>query len=126
MPLLLILDQGLPRDTVTFVRESGQDCVHVGELGMAHAEDTEIVKLARDRGAVIVTQDADFHALLATSMATGPSVIRLRLQGLDGRGVAGSIARVTERFGEELAKGCLITVKPKKTTCHLLPTGSSD
>ena len=126
MRLILILDQGLPRDAAAFVRENGQDCVHVGELGMARAEDTEIVQLARDRGAVVVTLDADFHALLATSLASGPSVIRLRLQGLDGRGVAGYIARVTERFGEELAKGCLITVKPKKTTCHLLPTGSAD
>jgi predicted nuclease of predicted toxin-antitoxin system len=38
--------------------------LHVGVLGMARAE---IVTFARDNGATIVTLDADFHALLATS-----------------------------------------------------------
>ena len=120
----LILDQGLPRDAAVHLRQHGLDCAHVGELGMARAEDTEIVTFARDQKSVIVTLDADFHALLATSMASGPSVIRLRLQGLDGRDVAEYVARATARFAAELATGCLITIKPKKTTCHMLPTGS--
>jgi predicted nuclease of predicted toxin-antitoxin system len=122
----LILDQGLPRDAATLLREDGWDCVHAGELGMAGAEDTEIVTVARDRHAVVVTLDADFHALLATSLASSPSVIRLRLQGLDGAGVAAFIRKVAGRFSAELGKGCLITVKAKKTTCHMLPAGSGD
>jgi predicted nuclease of predicted toxin-antitoxin system len=120
----LILDQGLPRDAAAFLRQNGWDCVHVGELGMARAEDTEIVQFSRDRNAVIVTLDADFHALLATSMASGPSVIRLRSQGLDGQAVATYVIRTAQRFAAELGQGCLITVKSKKTTCHLLPTGA--
>lgn len=91
---------------------------------MARSEDTEIVTFARDQESVIVTLDADFHALLATSMARGPSVIRLRLQGLDGAAVAGYVANVAGRFAAQLKAGCLITVKSKKTTCHMLPTGT--
>jgi predicted nuclease of predicted toxin-antitoxin system len=81
----LVLDQGLPRDAAAVLREQGWECDHVGELGMSGARDTEIIELARARAAVIVTLDADLRALLATSGAFRPSVIRLRLQGLDGK-----------------------------------------
>jgi predicted nuclease of predicted toxin-antitoxin system len=90
---------------------------------MARAEDTEIVRFAREHGSVVVTLDADFHALLATSMARTPSVIRLRLQGLDGAEVAAHVSKVSVHFAAELAAGCLITVKSNKTTCHKLPAG---
>jgi len=88
---------------------------------MSKCEDTEIVQVARERNAVIVTLDADFHAILAVSMASRPSTIRLRLQGLDGAQVAEFVMEVLARFQEELQRGCMITVKPRKTTCHMLP-----
>ena len=122
----LLLDQGLPRDAAALLRQEGWDCQHVGELGMARAEDTDIVKFARAHDLAIVTLDSDFHALLATSNASAPSVIRLRLQGLDGADVASRVASVVVRFAGDLAGGCLITVKSNKTTCHRLPTGGGD
>jgi predicted nuclease of predicted toxin-antitoxin system len=97
----------------------------VGELGLSCAEDTEIVKLARNQRAVIVTLDADFHALPATSGASRPSVIRIRLQGLEAKSVAAVVVRVMGRFPVELEAGCLITVKLRRTTCHMLPTADS-
>lgn len=117
----LVLDQGVPRDAARLLRANGFACEHVGELGMSRAEDTEILELARQRQATVITLDADFHMILAVSAATGPSVIRLRLQGLDGAKVADLIAQVVERFTQELRRGCMITVKPRKTTCHKLP-----
>jgi predicted nuclease of predicted toxin-antitoxin system len=122
----LLLDQGLPRDAAALLRNEGWDCLHVGELGMARAEDTAIVEFAREHDAAIVTLDADFHALLATSRASTPSVIRLRLQGLGGADVATHVAKVMARFATELAAGCLVTVKSNKTTCHRLPTGGGE
>lgn len=117
----LILDQGVPRDAAVLLRSAGFWCSHVGELGMSRAEDAEILELARERRAVVITLDADFHAILAVSGSPGPSAIRLRLQGLDGGKVAKLVAQLVGRFVVELGQGCLITVKANKTTCHKLP-----
>jgi predicted nuclease of predicted toxin-antitoxin system len=67
-----------------------------------------------------------FHAILAVSRATAPSVIRIRMQGLDTLAVAGLIQRVIADYIEELSRGSLVTVKPNKTTCHKLPIGGVD
>ena len=79
--IALVLDQGVPRDAALLLRDLGMDSTHVGDMGMAKAEDTAILEFARLREAVVVTLDSDFHAILANSGAEGPSVIRIRKQG---------------------------------------------
>ena len=81
-------DQGLPRATVQHLQGMGLQSVHVGNLGLAAATDEAILNAGRDRGAIVVTLDSDFHTLLARSKASAPSVIRIRIQGLKGDGVA--------------------------------------
>ena len=76
----LILDQGVPRDAASLLRKLGYECTHVGEPGMSRAADQEILAWAAGENATVVTLDADFHAILAVSRATGPSVIRLGSQ----------------------------------------------
>jgi predicted nuclease of predicted toxin-antitoxin system len=49
--------------------------------GLATARDAKIIDFARQRGWIVATLDADFHALLALSGATGPSVVRIRIEG---------------------------------------------
>ncbi|MGD0772636.1 MAG: DUF5615 family PIN-like protein [Candidatus Solibacter sp.] len=75
----------------------------------------------RSCNSVVVTLNADFHAILAVQNAATPSVIRVRLQGLGGAAIAALVCQVLERYGGELRTECMIAVKPRKTTCHLLP-----
>jgi len=51
---------------------------------MSTASDAIIVRYARENGFVVVTLDADFHALLALSGADAPSVIRIRRLPISG------------------------------------------
>jgi predicted nuclease of predicted toxin-antitoxin system len=46
---------------------------------MSTAADEEILGFALSKNGVVVTLDADFHAILASG-AVGPSVIRIRIQ----------------------------------------------
>lgn len=79
----LLLDQGLGRVAAELLRHAGHDAVHIGELGLPRARDEQIVEIALREGRTIATFDGDFHAMLAVSNASGPSVIRLRVQGAD-------------------------------------------
>ena len=101
----------------------GYSCTHVGELGMWAAADREILRWAAGQQATVVTLDADFHAILATSAAHGPSVIRIRMQGLDAAAVVETIRNVLMTCRGELEQGSLVTVKARKITCHKLPIG---
>jgi hypothetical protein len=71
----------------------------------------------------VVTLDADFHAILAVSGASGPSVIRVRRQGLNALAVVELVENVVADFGFDLACGSLVTVRVNKATCHKLPIG---
>lgn len=125
MSVILVLDQGVPRDAAGRLRDLGYECIHVGEVGMSAAGDEEILGLALGKNAIIVTLDADFHAILAVSGATGPSVIRIRIQGLRAMEIADCVRLVSTRFESDLIAGSLVTVKSRKTTCHRLPIGCS-
>ena len=93
---------------------------------MSKAADDEILAWSLGKGALVVTLDADFHAILAVSGAAGPSVIRLRIQGLDGQEVVLLVQKVLARFGSDLSGGCLVTMKAHRITCHRLPIGVCD
>jgi predicted nuclease of predicted toxin-antitoxin system len=76
----LLLDQALPRTTASLLGAAGIDTLHVGEIGYATADDVDILQRGREDQRVIVTLDADFHALLALRR----SLTAYALKGLDG------------------------------------------
>ncbi len=120
--IYLLLDQGLPRDAAELLRGSGVTCIHVSEMGMSASSDTEILEWARAHEAIVITLDADFHAILSVNGASKPSVIRIRLERMKGPTVAGLLHEILDIYSSELRMGCMITVKQRKTTCHLLTT----
>lgn len=93
---------------------------------MSKADDDEILALSLTQNATVVTMDADFHAIVAVSGASRPSVIRIRIQGLDTGAVVRLIQTVVTSFETDLRRGSLVTVKAHKITCHRLPIGGSD
>src|SRR5690349_8235739 len=107
MSITLAPDQGVPRDAAGRLRDVGYECIHVGEVGMSAAHDHQILEFAVGKNAVVVTLDADFHAILAVSGAAGPSVIRIRIQGLRAMEIAECVRLVCARFGDELSSGSL-------------------
>lgn len=93
---------------------------------MGRAADDQILAWALENNAIVLTLDADFHTILAVSGASGPSVIRLRMQGLAAPEVVELVQNIFAGFETDLKHGSLVTVKTRKTTCHRLPIGSSD
>ena len=117
----LLLDQGLPRSTVKHLAAAGIVAEHVGDLGMASESDDAILAAARQRSAIVITLDADFHQILATSGATSPSVVRIRIEGLRGHNLADNLTRVIATAGSELAAGALVSVTRGRVRVRKLP-----
>ena len=119
----LLLDQGLPRSTVRHLAGKGIAAEHVGDLGLARATDALILDVARERHAAVVAYDADFHALLAATRATDPSVVRIRIEGLNGEQVASLLVQVLAVAGAEIEAGAVVSVTAHRIRVRLLPIG---
>lgn len=118
---MLLLDQGLPRTTVLRLRELGLEAEHVGDRSLSTADDRTILDHARQRGQIVVTLDADFHAHLALSGAAGPSVIRIRVEGLKAERLATLLRNVLEQCGDDLRSGAMVTVTESGVRVRRLP-----
>jgi predicted nuclease of predicted toxin-antitoxin system len=95
--------------------------VHVSEIGMARAEDSDILTVARNDERVCVTLDRDFHAHLAATGSRRPSVILLRVQSLDALGQAALIRSVYLQCEAALTAGAAVSADRMRIRIRRLP-----
>jgi predicted nuclease of predicted toxin-antitoxin system len=117
----LLLDQGLPRSAAALLCEAGIDAIHVADIGFSAADDTDILQRAQEDERVVVTLDADFHALLALTEAISPSVIRIRIERLRAQALTNLLLTVVGECEEDLKQGAVITVEPSRIRVRRLP-----
>ena len=117
----LLLDQGLPLSAAALLRDAGIETIHVGEIGMSQAEDTEIIQKAREEERIVVTLDADFHTLLALDEAVSPSVIRVRIERLRAQALMDLLLMVIAQCEEDLEQGSAISIEPSRIRIRRLP-----
>ena len=117
----ILLDQGVPRSAAMLLGAAGFDAVHTGEIGLATAPDSAVLQAARDGKRILVTLDADFHALLARSGAASPSVIRIRIERLRGEQVAAIVQTLIHRCRDDLERGAAVTVQQARVRVRRLP-----
>lgn len=117
----ILLDQGLPFTAATILREGGWDAVHVRELGMNDAADSEILEYAARESRVIITLDRDFPQILALTSATRPSTVLIRQQRLRAADVAALIVSIWQGHEQALDEGCVLKVSARGTRARRLP-----
>jgi predicted nuclease of predicted toxin-antitoxin system len=117
----VLLDQGLPHSSLPFLRAAGWDALHVIDIGMHRAADSEIIAHARSDKRVICTLDADYHALLALSGESFPSVIRIRQEGLKAKEFAKLLINTWPQISEAVGSGAMVTVTDRTIRIRRLP-----
>jgi predicted nuclease of predicted toxin-antitoxin system len=117
----ILIDQGLAPNTATILRQQGFDAVHVSEIGMEQAEDFEILDVARNDSRVCITLDHDFHAHLAATGNGRPSVVLLRVQGLNAEGQADLIRAVFGLCETVLSEGAAVSADRERIRVRRLP-----
>jgi predicted nuclease of predicted toxin-antitoxin system len=117
----VLLDQGLAPSAAARLRDGGWDAVHVSEIDMQAADDVEILNIARNTDRICITLDHDFHAHLAFTRAGLPSVVLLRIQGLDGSGQAALIRVVCDVCRDALLAGAAVSADTATVRIRRLP-----
>lgn len=117
----LLLDQGTPRSAASLLRSAGFDTAHTGEIGLAEAEDREILHRAALEDRIVITLDADFHASLALTKARKPSVVRIRIEGLRAERFGELVQDILNRCSDDLEAGALVSVNDFQIRIRHLP-----
>jgi predicted nuclease of predicted toxin-antitoxin system len=117
-----LVDANLAPRVAARLGEAGHKAVHVDRVGLGTASDEAILAHSHRAGAIVLTADADFGALLALSGRPGPSVILLRsADHLTPDAQANLVLHVLGHVDEDLAAGAIASVTPERIRVRLLP-----
>ena len=117
-----LVDANLSPRIASYLRDAGQDAVHVADVGLLHASDPEIMVWARRELRVIVSSDTDFGTLLARQETPDPSFLLLRQ--LNDRKPDEQAALILANLGaivEHLTAGAVVTLTPRHLRVRPLP-----
>lgn len=88
------------------IRAAGHEVEWVGDW-KPDPGDEEILKIAIERKAVVVTLDKDFGEMAVVNNIRHSGIIRL--VGFSARDHAGACIALLEAYGEELSNGAIVT-----------------
>ena len=81
-----LADQDVYAITIGILSGLGHDVATASQLGLAQAEDAELLRVAHEQGRIFVTRDRDFGALVFVQ-GSGPGVVYLRILPATGNAV---------------------------------------
>jgi len=96
------------------LQKAGYDIIRVTEKLPATASDVEIVRLAYQEKAAIITQDLDFFAIVAQSGLQGPSVVSLRVANAKSAVISAILKKVGSCCAGAQQPTWVVTEKHKK------------
>ncbi|MFZ1060755.1 MAG: DUF5615 family PIN-like protein [Candidatus Rokuibacteriota bacterium] len=103
------------------LRAEGYEIFRVTEFQPPTATDRELVDLARREGAVLITADLDFSALIATSGEMSPSLVSLRLAFPTPDRVTAVLEQALPRIQPELERGAIVSISDASIRVRRLP-----
>ncbi len=121
----LLIDMNLTPEWVPFLVAAGIDAVHWSTIGEGWAKDQVLMEWAASEGRVVFTNDLDFGTLLATTGASGPSVVQVRALDLVPKAIGDDVVRLLRDHAEALAGGAIVTLDESRTRVRVLPIGRS-
>ncbi len=106
-----LADQDVYAASVRFLQKLGHDVVTASELDLWSADDTTLLRKARQLGRILVTRDRDFGGLVFVE-GMGPGVLYLRMLPSTQTTVHQELARVLDSHSESELKGAFVVIGP--------------
>ena len=117
----ILLDMNLSPRWCAVLEKHGLACVHWLQAGDPGAADAALMEWAVRNNHVVLTHDLDFGAILASTQASGPSVIQVRTQDILPSAMEKLLVDVLRRYEGELNAGALIVVDEARSRVRMLP-----
>jgi predicted nuclease of predicted toxin-antitoxin system len=117
-----LTDQDVYDRTVRFLRGLGHDVLPVASLGLARAEDTELLRAAQREGRLFVTRDRDFGGLVFVQ-GVGAGVLYLRMLPSTLDAVHAELERVLTLYNEQELQGSFVVIEPGRHRMRRLIRG---
>jgi len=119
-----LADQDVYNLTIRFLAGLGHDVVPVAHLGLAQADDVELLRVAHQESRIFVTRDRDFGALVFVQ-GKGPGVIYLRALPSTQNAVHSELERVLRLYGEQELAASFVVVEPGRHRIRKLGPGAA-
>ena len=123
----LLIDNALSPIVAKHLGDRDFDVVHVRDIGLQSASDTEILRLAEQQGRIIISADTDFGTLLAIRQKQHPSFVLLRRQkGIQPQDTAKLLTGILPQLEDTLRQGAIVVVTDNRIRIRSLPVGRED
>jgi predicted nuclease of predicted toxin-antitoxin system len=106
-----LIDQMFDRLVVATLREQDYEVVAVSELGMATADDAEIMRWAIEHDRIVVTLDEHFGDWSILPLSRHPGVIRLKVNPATTAVTLGLLLPFLQRHAESDFRNRLVIVR---------------
>lgn len=106
-----LLDHDVYGATARFLTGLGHEIVQVARIGLAQAEDEDLLQVAQAQDRLFVTRDRDFGGLVFVNVL-GAGVLYLRILPSTQNVVHQELARVLTTYTEEELKKAFVIIEP--------------
>ncbi len=106
-----LTDQDVYAITIRFLCSLGHDVVTAAQLGLAQADDLELLRVAQAQGRIFVTRDRDFGGLVFV-LGSGAGVIYLRIVPSTQTAVHAELERILTLYDEQELQGSFVVIEP--------------
>ena len=117
----ILIDMNLSPRWALFLCQHGHHAQHWSQLGDPRAPDRDIMAYAEDRNYVVLSNDLDFSAILASIRSNKPSVIQLRAKVLTPESAGAQVIAALKTLSIEIEQGFLLTVDANSWRVRCLP-----
>ena len=108
-----LTDQDVYAVTVRFLRDLGHDVATASDVGLAQAEDEELLRVAQEQGRILVTRDRDYGGLVFVR-GSGAGVIYLRVLPSTVDAVHTELERVSSLYTAQELQESFVVVEPAR------------
>jgi predicted nuclease of predicted toxin-antitoxin system len=117
-----VLDENLAEELGELLTAAGHSSVHVRGAGLQSASDAVVLDYAASQGAVLISADTDFGAILAATHRVTPSFVLLRHeQGRRAERVAEMILGNLDQVMGDLQTGAVVVIEDGRVRVRRLP-----